>query len=191
MTELRTIIELQKRQKEHDRDHHRDIYTLPYPDRMNHYVLHFSKYVGRLSQDYAEEEQLAAQLEKTLADSFIVAIAGANTLNIDLQNQLEEMFGLDANSVEEWADLLNQSEEDMDPDELKRWWLKRMAGPTGRMANALESLDHMEPINGRQILEDDIIEIIADLLIVASCLELDLIEVLEARWSEIEENSIL
>lgn len=182
-----TLIDLQKRQREHDRNHHRDIYTLPYPDRMNHYVLHFSKYVGRLSQDHLEEEQI----EKTLADSFIVAIAAANTLNIDLQAQLETMFGMEADGVEEWTDLLNQSEDDMDLDELKNWWFKQMAGPTGQMANALESLDHMESVDGRQILEENTVEIVANLLIVADSIDSDIVEVLNARWTEIEKNSIL
>ncbi|MFD1514556.1 hypothetical protein [Halomarina rubra] len=191
MSESTTLIDLQKRQREHDRGHHRDIYTLPYFNRMNHYVLHFSKYVGRLSQDYPDGGQLTTQLEQTLADSFIVAIAAANTLNLDLQAQLEEMFGLEAEGIEEWTNLLNQSLDDMGSSELKDWWFKRMAGPTGRMANALESLDHMESINSRQILEEDTTEIVANLLIVAESMDLDLVAVLDARWEEIESNSIL
>lgn len=188
MTEL---LDLQKRQQEHDRDHHRDIYTLPYPERMNHYVLHFSKYVGRLSRDYAEEEQLDQQLEKTLADSFIVALAAANTLNLDLQDELEEMFGFEETALDGWAGQLNASDQAMNLEELQDWWFERMATPTGRMANALESLDHMEPINVREILEEDTVEIISNLLIVSDILSSDLDEVLDARWVEIEEHSIL
>lgn len=188
MTEL---LDLQKRQKEHDRDHHEDIYTLPYPDRMNHYVLHFSKYVGRLSRDYGDEERLQEQLEKTLADSFIVALAAANTLNLDLQEELVEMFGLEESDLDGWAKELNPADDTMDLEELQEWWFRRMATPTGRMSNALESLDHMEPINVREILEEDTVEIISNLLIVSDNLPSDLYEVLDNRWTEIEENSIL
>lgn len=185
------LLDLQQRQQEHDRDHHRDIYTLPYPERMNHYVLHFSKYVGRLSRDYAEEEQLEAQLKKTLADSFIVALAAANTLNLNLQNELEEMFGLEETELNGWAAQLNSSDETMGLEELQDWWFERMATPTGRMANALESLDHMEPVNVREILEEDTVEVISNLLIVSDNLLSDLDETLNGRWTEIEEHSIL
>lgn len=188
MTEL---IDLQKRQQEHDRGHHRDIYTLPYPDRMNHYVLHFSKYVGRISRDYGDEERQQEQLEKTLADSFIVGLAAANTLNLDLQEELEEMFGLEESGLAGWAEQLNPADDTMDLDELQDWWFRRMAAPTGRMSNALESLDHMEPINVREILEEETVEIISNLLIVSDSLPSDFQEILDERWTEIEENSIL
>lgn len=188
MTEL---IDLQKRQKEHDRDHHRDIFTLPYPDRMNHYVLHFSKYVGRLSRDYGDAEQRQNQLEKTLADSFIVGLAAANTLNLNLQEELEEMFGLAETGLDSWAESLNSADDTMELEELQEWWFRRMASPTGRMSNALESLDHMEPINVRDILEEDVVEIISNLLIVSDNLPSDLNKLLDDRWTEIEENSIL
>lgn len=188
MTEL---IELQERQQEHDRQHHRDIYTLPYPDRMNHYTLHFSKYVGRLSRDYGDDDLLEDQLEKTVADSFIVGLAAANTLNLNLQDELEETFGIEAESIEEWSNNLNLAETDMNLQELKLWWFERMAAPTGRMAKALESLDHMEPVKVRQLLEESTVEIISNLLIVAGNLSPELEELLDIRWANIEENSIL
>ena len=191
MSEDSGIIDLQKRQLKHDREHHRDIYTLPYPDRMNHYVLHFSKYVGRLSRNYGDEEIRKEQLEKTLADSSIVALAAANTLNLDLQAELEKMFGEGAESVSEWSEVLNPAEEPMDPDELQDWLFDRMATPTGRMSNAMESLDHMEPMDVRELLEEETVEIFSDLLIAAENLGVDLVEVIDQRWATIEEESIL
>ena len=186
-----TLLDLQKRQQEHDKEHHRDIFTLPYPDRMNHYVHHFSKYVGRMSRDYADDDMRIEQIEKTLADSFIVGLAAANTLNLDLQSELEGMFGLEADGVAEWGDALNPSDEVMDSEELKEWLFTRMASPAGRMANAMESLDHMEPMNTREVLEEETVEIVSNLLIAAENLGTDLEQILSERWTKIEEESIL
>ena len=191
MSDSTGLLDLQKRQQEHDQGHHQDIYTLPYPERMNHYVLHFSKYVGRLSRDPADEEMRKEQLEKTLADSFIVALAAANTLNLDLQDELEEMFGLEADGVAEWADELDLADDSMDLEGVRDWLFQRMATPTGRMANAMESLDHMEPMNVRELLEEETVEIVSNLLIAAENLGTDLEELLDDRWTKIEEESIL
>ncbi|NHN60054.1 MULTISPECIES: hypothetical protein [Halorussus] len=186
-----TLLDLQKRQQEHDKEHHRDIFTLPYPDRMNHYVHHFSKYVGRMSRDYSDDDMRIEQIEKTLADSFIVGLAAANTLNLDLQSELEEMFGLEADGVAEWGEALNPSDEVMDSEELKEWLFTRMASPAGRMANAMESLDHMEPMNTREVLEEETVETVSNLLIAAENLGTDLEQILSDRWTKIEEESIL
>lgn len=191
MSDSIKLLDLQKRQREHDKEHHHDIYTLPYPDRMNHYVLHFSKYVGRLSREYADQDTRMEQLEKTLADSFIVALAAANTLNLDLEVQLEEMFGTGAESLAEWAESLDPAKDPMDSGEVQDWLFQRMASPTGSMSNAMESLDHMEPINTRELLEEETVEIVSDLLIASENLGIDLEALLDDRWTEIEEESIL
>jgi hypothetical protein len=191
MSDSTGLLDLQKRQQEHDKGHHRDIFTLPYPDRMNHYVLHFSKYVGRMSRDYADDDMRIQQIEKTLADSFILGLAAANTLNLDLQSELEEMFGLEADSVDEWGEALNPADDVMDSEELQDWLFERMASPAGRMANAMESLDHMEPMNTREVLEEETVEIVSDLLIAAENLGTNLEQILDDRWTEIEDESIL
>lgn len=191
MSDSPGLLNLQKRQQEHDKEHHRDIFTLPYPDRMNHYVHHFSKYVGRLSRDYADEDMRIEHIEMTLADGFIVGLAAANTLNLDLQSELEEMFGLEADGVEEWGEALNPTEDIMDSEELQDWLFERVASPAGRMANAMESLDHMEPMNTRKVLEEETVEIISNLLIAAENLGTNLEQILDDRWTEIEEESIL
>jgi NTP pyrophosphatase (non-canonical NTP hydrolase) len=190
MSTPENLLEFQKRQLEHDQQHHQDIYTLPYPERMNHYVLHFSKYVGRLSRDYTDEMR-QEQLEKTLADSTIVVFAAANTLNLDLETELEEMFGVEATSIEEWGQELNPTDDSMDSGEVQDWLLNRMATPTGRMSNAMESLDHMEPMNVRNILEEETVEILSGLLIAMDNLNIDLGSILDERWEKIEEESIL
>lgn len=185
------LIDLQKRQQEHDKGFHQDIFNISYPDRMNHYVLHFSKYVGRLSKEYSDEKRRTEQLEKTLADSIIVALAAANTLNLDLRKELQDNFEIDSEEAAAIAEDLNQTNEIEDSEEVQYWLFNQMAAPAGRMANAMESLDHMEPMNVRQILEEETVQILSDLLIATDKIGTDLETLLDERWTEIEEESIL
>lgn len=191
MSDSTRLLELQKSQQEHDRGHHRDIFSLSYPERMTHYVLHFSKYVGRLARDYADEKARKRQLEKTLADSFIVALASANTLNLDLHQELNDMTGGQAVSVAAWSKKLDPDDSSRAMGEVQEWLFQRMAVPTGRMSNALESLDHMESMTVRELLEEETVEIVSDLLIAGNRLSVDIGDVVEARWEEIEAESIL
>lgn len=192
MGESIKLIELQKRQKEHDENHHYDIHTLPYYERMNHYVLHFSKYVGRLSKDYPTEGRLSEQIHKTTADAFIVTLAAANTLGLNLQAELEGRFGEGvASHFREWQEVADSTGGAMDVEELKDWLLVELADPTGEMANALESTDHMEGINAREILTEGIMEIFTTLIIASNHLNEDIVGLVEHRWETIESESIL
>lgn len=191
MTQETGLIDLQNQQVTHDRDHHHDIYTLPHPQRMNHYVLHFSKYVGRLSETHSSEETRQQQLEKTLADSFIVVLASANTLNLDLQEELESTFYVTSSILSELIDEFGRQIDPEDKYELQQWWFSEYAGPAGEMSNAMESRDHMEPMNVREVFEDQTVEILSILLTVAGNLPVDLEQLLHDRWTEIEEESIL
>jgi hypothetical protein len=185
------LIELQKIQNEHDKHHHPDIYNTSYPDRMNHYVLHFSKYVGRLSEESNSEGEIYEILEKTIADSFIVALAAANTLNLELQEELTNYSDEKVRGVAAWADKMGSTQELDDPIETKNWLFQEMAKPAGEMSNAMESLDHMESIDVRTILEEGTVEIVAHILTAAGCTDIDLEELTNDRWEEIEQNSIL
>lgn len=191
MTQETGLIDLQKQQVTHDRHHHHDIYTLPHPLRMNHYALHFSKYVGRLSEEYSNEEARQRHLEKTLADSFIVVLASANTLNLDLQEELESTFDATSSTLSKLAQEFGQKIDPVDNGELQQWWFSEYAGPAGEMSNAMESRDHMEPLNVRGVFENQTVEILAILLTAAGNLSVDLEQLIQGRWTEIEEESIL
>ncbi|WP_254280766.1 hypothetical protein [Haloarcula marina] len=191
MSESIDLIELQKRQHDHDREHHQDIFNTSYPDRMNHYVLHFSKYVGRLSEQNSNDQEVTKHLEKTLADSFIVALAAANTLNLDIHQQIQARHGIDGKTTKLLAEELNHLDKMDSTKEVRGWLFTNLAVPAGEMANAMESLDHMEPMAVRQVLEEETMNIVEDLLIASDLISVDLGSLLEERWNEIEEESIL
>lgn len=183
------LAQLQDRQWEHDRDYHQDIHCLSKLDRLNHYVHHYSKYVGRLAHEHDEERQRAV-LTKTIADASIVTLAAANALDLDLQTELEETFGVSHDTIEEWTDVVDNVDSDLDVDDTREWLFSRLAIPTGNMADGLESLDHLEPVTISEIFDEALIEVLSFLMVVSHQIDEDIIDLIEQRWETIEEQAI-
>lgn len=191
MSNSTDIFELQRRQKAHDQEYHYDIYTLSYPKRMNHYALHFSKYVGRLSRKYPNSDQRKTQIKKTIADCFIVALAAANTLDIDLSERLSNKTSVyHADGAGSSAYKPSTAEPVID-EEIQDRLFADLADPAGRISNVMESLDHMEGMDTRGILETEIVNIVTILKDSAEYSGVDLDNLLDERWQEIEDESIL
>lgn len=186
MTAPKTLPELQERQRDHDLNHHHDIYVLSYEDRMNHYVHHFSKYVGRLSRGAPDDKTQAEQLERTIADGLIVAIAAANTLDVSLCEALEREYEDEATDVREWGRQLDSGGGEADTKAIKQWLFKHMAGPTGRMANLIESRDHLETVDTAGTLTECTVEIVAHLLVASTRHDTDPSILVGQRWDELE-----
>lgn len=176
---------LQLEQKKHDEKFHADIYYLSYPARMTHFVLHFSKYVGRLAEIKKGDSKAKERLTQTLADTFIVALSASDVLNIDFDDKMTELFGKpESHDIAGWAEMIDNGAK-LTQETLPEWWMDRMAVPTGKMAKALESLDHMEPVNVRVLLTDGLLEILVALIIAAKYLKVDLKTATLERWAEI------
>jgi hypothetical protein len=111
------IRRLQREQFRHDQRNHSDIHCLAKADRLKHYGLHFSKYVGRLARGESEEKSLA----RTVVDTALVSLSAANTLHQRLEAACD--VGGFAPQV--------------DP-------LRLFADAAGRFADACEKIDHLE-----------------------------------------------
>jgi hypothetical protein len=70
----------QSLQHAHDMYAHVDILGLHRISRIQHYGLHFAKYVGRIARGNAETKTL----DETLVDIALVALSAANSLNMEL-----------------------------------------------------------------------------------------------------------
>src|SRR3954447_26482631 len=116
MIERSQLADLQRSQYAHDMRNHFDILALHKNDRLKHYGLHFSKYVGRLARGHAE----AKPVERTVVDTLLVALSASNTLHQDLRA---------ANIPTDYAML------DL---------FRMFADAAGRFADACEKIDHME-----------------------------------------------
>jgi hypothetical protein len=113
------LAQLQRDQHKHDVRNHADIQNLHKTERLKHYGLHFSKYLGRLARESAEPKPV----ERTLVDTLLVSLSAANTLHQDLR---KEVF---SSTVTKSAQV--------DP-------LRTFADAAGRFADACEKIDHME-----------------------------------------------
>lgn len=185
------LFELQKAQKRHDQEFHPDIYYLPYENRARHLVLHFAKYVGRLAGK-ANPQEDDGLLRTTLADTMIVVLSFSEILKLDLQEKLVALFGAPQSpAFAEWGSRVDPGGEYLGKEHLKQWWLYRMAPPTGKTAKALESLDHIEPVDVKRLLTEGVVEILASCVVVAHQLDLDLAKHVRDRWVVIEKNRIL
>lgn len=183
------LAQLQDRQWEHDRDYHHDVHCLSKLDRLNHYVHHYSKYVGRLAHEYDGERQREV-LTKTIADASIVTLAAANTLDLDLQTDLEETFGDSYETIEEWTEVVDNTDSDLDVADTREWLLSRLAIPTGNMADGLESLDHLESVTISEIFDEALVEVLSFLMVASHQINENINALIEERWDTIEEQVI-
>jgi hypothetical protein len=118
MLSAQELGQLQSEQYAHDMRNHFDIVALHKQDRLKHYGLHFSKYVGRLAR--GEEEH--KPIERTVTDTLLVALSAANALHQDLRKE-----NFDTCAVDVKVNLFCV-----------------FADAAGRFADACEKIDHME-----------------------------------------------
>jgi hypothetical protein len=107
----------QKTQQEHDLANHFEILCLHKVDRLKHYGLHYSKYVGRLAR---HQDDLAV-LKSTLVDAFLISLSAANSLNQRLY-KIEFKHVKSKNAVDFYD----------------------LADAVGRFADGCEKIDHLE-----------------------------------------------
>ncbi|WP_155935155.1 hypothetical protein [Methylobacterium sp. 10] len=112
------VLEMQKEQFRHDRRNHSDILSLHKNERLKHYGLHFSKYVGRLARGPDEEKSV----KRTVVDTVLVSLSAANTLH----QRLGAVARYNSNANTQ-IDIL-----------------RPIADAAGRFADACEKIDHLE-----------------------------------------------
>lgn len=111
------VTHLQREQYAHDMRNHFDIISLHKTDRLKHYGLHFSKYVGRMAR--ATEQK---PVERTLVDALLVSLSAANTLHQNL-GEIDLARHADSAQIDS---------------------LRTLADAAGRFADACEKIDHLE-----------------------------------------------
>lgn len=109
---------LQQTQYAHDMRNHFDILSLHKNERLKHYGLHFSKYVGRLARETDELKPV----DRTIVDAMLISLSAANTLHQDLSKVSFEC---------------SAAAKQIDP-------LRVLADAVGRFADACEKIDHLE-----------------------------------------------
>ena len=142
-------------------------------------ALHFLKYAGKIADAKEREDQAA--LAAVMTDTIIICLATANALNVSLGVPLT----CRANDLQDLCDRLV-------PDVSSNVFdsaLTALVKIAGRMAKAIESTDHLEKGNPREILDAEIVSLTAAMLGIVGRLHVPLSDAIQGRWHAVESKS--
>lgn len=182
----KNLFSLQVQQYHHDKRYHWDIQILPMHQRINHMVLHFAKYVGRLTEASLLED--SKMFQQAIIDCCVISLATANMLNINLSQEIQKTLSSnDCDFVKTADGLSNKYQLSIDEP---LFTIKFMAIYTGRMAKAAESIDHLEKYPFREILSECVAYICIQAMIAASISGIELDQAIPERLNMIRKNYI-
>lgn len=147
---------------------------MPVLRRLTHFTLHFSKYVGSLAKAYRERDNVLKH--RVITDSFIIALAAANAMNVDLERQITSgVAKIDAGGGIRSCESL----------------VMLYAEVVGEMAKACEALDHLEDYPYRSVLERSVVLVTQIIVRLAALEEIDLSATTVERWKSVEHKQIV
>lgn len=174
---LLMLRKLQAAQYRHDQAAHMDIAGLPVPQRVTHFTLHFSKYVGQLASACRQGDERLKH--KAITDSFVIVLAAANAMNVDLQRRLEEgRFDQETQALE------------LDNQQTLESLVLKYAEVVGHMSKACEAMDHMEDFPSRSVQERGVVLLASIVRRLAEIASVDLAAAARNRWKQIEQKPI-
>lgn len=182
------LFSIQIQQYEHDEFFHKEITRLNIHQRLNHMVLHFAKYTGKICDAIlnTHNEQIT---KKNVIDSFIISTTCANILNVRLSDKVYYINNTDSpnNLIELGFIIANQLNIDV-KDSL--WLIKTYPAIVGELAKACESIDHLESYLYRETIANCVVRIFSLMLIAASTLNINIADEVSARLTEVKKKSI-
>jgi len=178
-----TLFELQVGQKEHDARHHGDIYSLPMFAKLNHYVLHYAKYVPRLTR---KDQEVQEQLKRTYTDAFLISLSASNALNMDLETSMKVGFGTMTRDISEYTTGLK-----VQPlDKIRVNSRDILAIATGAMADTMEKRDHLDDINSRSVMTTGVEDITKMILEGSHQISFDIVQATLDRRANIAKTKV-
>lgn len=197
---METLFEFQKKQVEHDREYHRDIFFLNYQDRFKHMVMHYGKYAGRLAnllKTKSDVEKIQSEIKRTLIDCFIIVLSCADLLQLNLEEKLKEKLGIDnsisldelANTVKEASPTLYQSLSSGDETNKVLNLMLEYTAIAGELLKVGEDLDHMVGFD-RNAIREQTINILTIILISSLIWKVDLSDETTKRWDVLVKRTV-
>jgi hypothetical protein len=169
---VKALLELQRRQQRHDMTYHPDILSLTTTERLKHMALHNAKYAARfVDSEYTKDDEA---YNSTLIDAFVISVATANTLTLNLAESLNERSRNSSNS--------NMMENNPPFSHL---YLREV----GLMAKACESIDHLEDYPFRESISRANLNMFSLLQAEAVNRDIDIFSVYESRLLDVEKSS--
>lgn len=124
---------LQYYQKDHDLKFHADVWNQFIPERLQHYALHLSKYMGEIS-DHIIGRSSARDVSEVLLDIMILCTSSANAVNVKI-----------------YSDELPK----MEKCSLYTGFLY-LSSYSGIYCKAVDKALHMEPYNSKMVIIDSV-----------------------------------
>ena len=159
------LAQLQWEQFQHDEKYHREIARLTVHDRWKHMALHFAKYAGNLMGD----PENPVRLQRTVVDTFVIALSTANTLNLRAEDALASSVVAATTSSD---------------------FLKQLVLGSGRIAAPCEKLDHVEAFPFREEIMGAVSDLIAASVTFASSQNWNLAALVRERLSAVKSKSL-
>jgi hypothetical protein len=166
-----SVGQLQARQYEHDMVAHRAVLLLPLGRRLTRFVLHLSKYQGKLiTGPSGGSKDLRRRL---ITDSMIVILSAGNALNFSLSDSR--------------ASLNPRRDQPSDTDAKKL--LAHYVSTVGYMAEACEAMDHGEDYPVADVLKKGVRALFSITAALAALEGVELQLTIPERWAEVEHAS--
>jgi hypothetical protein len=163
------LMTMQIAQMQYDEHYAQAVTNLPIQQRLNHMVLHYSKYGSTICNYVLNSIGDSAAYKRVLIDAFIITLCCANILNVKL-------------SENAWYDIGAEGQPLL--------FMKDYLCLVGTMAKACEAIDHFEAYNYRKTLEVNVIEMCNLLLAEFDRLNLNVELLVNERRSKVQSASI-
>ena len=187
MSAKQKLLQLLYIQLEHDKYFHPDILSLPVQRRFCHVTLHFAIYAGNLT--IAKHEHDRDLLLATLVDVFIICLTVGNMFNKKLSD-LDNLSKLqDEQNIGDFAKRLPPSEK-ISKEDIFTYAAEMLTIEAGKMAKAIESLDHLESYPYKESVIEGLNKIVEIVIVSFSFMNIDVYSKVCSRLEMVEKKSI-
>lgn len=179
MNTVPSFLFLQIAQREHDLFAHKEIINSEQKVSLNHYTLHFFKYASNLDDIAMSNDSEDLKFEKALKqirDTFLILLALSNNNNKDLDSEFNTSKDVDFREI-----LQKNFTTNINKDNYVHHAFKIILKNGAKFAKLVESLDHMEPLDIKNILDYNLSKMIKEILPVMAFLQ-------EVKGIDFEEN---
>ena len=174
---------LQHAQLWHDTHYHPDVWSLKVPARLNHYILHLTKYIGELA-DFNQGDSI--KITNSLIDMAVILTCMSNAVNLDIY---QNIYTKNLSAYSSLSALQNTSNVKCNREMHTEFVLKCIS-VTGKMAKALDKNEHLEKFDSRTMIDDSIGYLINENIMYISYYNIDIKDLYISRLRDIEKRSI-
>lgn len=157
--------------------------------------------MARLLKRFTDEknaEEMRAELQKTLTDSFIIILNAAEIFGLNLEQAVSNQFKLQVtNEVSKLGNIIREQRPDIFPSlatsnekELLLNLMLEYSDSSHTLHKACDSLDHMEGVD-REKITSSLVNLLAIVVLAGHSLKLNFETNVPERWSEIERSKVL